>query len=111
MASKPSKRWDEDNLLIAIEEIKQGKLKAELEYGIPKSILFDNVTGKVKVGRRQGSKPALTKDDSEEQTLVQWALAMNKIGTRRQTVNKILDKDGRHNPFTDNQPLVVFLCM
>ena len=111
MVSKSTKRWDEDTLLTAVEEIKQGKLsyrKAELEYGIPKSTLCDHATGKVEIGRRQGLKPVLTRD--EEESLVQWALEMNEIGygqTRRQicdTIKKILDKDGRHNPFTDNRP-------
>lgn len=56
----------------------------------------------------KGPKPVLTKE--EEEGLVRWALEMNKIGygqTRRQiceTVKKILDKDGRHNPFVDNKP-------
>ena len=81
MVSKSTKRWDEDTLLTAVEEIKQGKLsyrKAELEYGIPKSTLCDHVTGKVEIGRRQGPKPVLTRD--KEESLVQWALEMNEIG-------------------------------
>ena len=93
MVSKSTKRWDEDTLLTAVEEIKQGKLsyrKAELEYGIPKSTLCDHTTGKVEIGRRQGPKPVLTRD--KEESLVQWALEMNEIGygqTRRQICDAV----------------------
>lgn len=107
--SKP--KWNEEELVKAIEDIKDNKLsyrKAELKYGIPKSTLCDYVSGKVEVGRRQGPQPVLSHD--EEKALVLWATEMTKIGygqTRRQiceTVKKILDKDGRQNPFVDNRP-------
>ena len=101
----------EDAILSAVEDIHSGKCsfrKAELKYGIPRSTLNDYTTGKVEVGKRQGPPPVLRKD--EEQCLVNWAIEMNKIGygqTRRQVcemVKKILDKDGRPNPFKDNRP-------
>ena len=48
--------------------------------------------------------------ECEEQELVDWAVEMGRIGygwTREQMsmmVKKILDKDGRQNPFVDNRP-------
>ena len=101
----------EDAIHNAVEDIRSGKCsfrKAELKYGIPRSTLNDYTTGRVEIGKRQGPQPVLRKD--EELYLVNWAVEMNKIGygqTRRQIcemVKKILDKDGRPNPFKDNRP-------
>ena len=101
----------EDAVHNAVQDIRSGKCsfrKAEQKYGIPKSTLNDYTTGRVEIGKRQGPQPVLRKD--EEPYLVNWAVEMNKIGygqTRRQIcemVKKILDKDGRPNPFKDNRP-------
>lgn len=60
------------------------------------------------MGRRPGPLPVLTPD--EEKRLVEWAVEMAKIGygqTRHQIcemVKKIIEKDGRPNPFKDNRP-------
>ena len=101
----------EDVIHNALDDLCSGKCsfhKAELKYGIPKSTLNDYTTVRVEIGKRQGPQPVLHKD--EEQYLVNWTIEMNKIGygqTRRQIyemVKKILDKDGRPNPFNDNRP-------
>lgn len=70
--------------------------------------LHDHTHGKVKHGKPPGPPPVLT--PPEEQMLSDWVFDMAKIGYGRSTeelkivVKKILDKDGRKNPFTDNKP-------
>ena len=99
-----------DELHMAIERIEKGELsyrKAHSMYGIPRSTLHDQVVGKVLSNQ---SRPATILTPAEESMLVQWSLHMADIGygrTREQlclTVKKILDKDGRQNPFWDNFP-------
>ena len=108
MTSKASYSLEE--LDIAVQRIKEEGLsyrKAAAQYGIPRSTLYDHVTGKA-VSSKRGPPTVLT--TAEEQMLVDWALHMADIGyghTREQlcaTVKEILDKDGRENPFTDNYP-------
>ena len=104
-------KWNTETLCQAIEEIKDKKLsyrEAEAKYHIPRSTLGDYITGKAQIGRKQGPQPVLTQD--EELALATWATEMAQIGygqTKRQileVVKKILDKDGRPNPFADNRP-------
>ena len=66
-----SKGSKEDAICNAIEDLRSGKCsfrKAELKYGIPRSTLNDYTTGRVEIGKRQGSQSVLRKD--EEQYLV-----------------------------------------
>ena len=64
--------------------------------------------GKVEIGSKQGPPTTLT--IAEEQKLVDYAIHMAEIGygrTREQicsTVKKIIDSDGRSNPFHGNKP-------
>ena len=82
--------------------------RAGKAFGVPKSTLYDDVKGKVEVERRPGPLTALTSD--EERMLVDWAAEMSRIGYGRtgqqicEIAKKILDKDKRPNPFTDNKP-------
>lgn len=81
---------------------------AQAKYGIPRSTLSYHALGKVTLGKKPGPSPVLYPE--EEKYLVQWTIDMYEIGysqTRQQvteTVEKILDKDGRPNPFKDNRP-------
>ena len=81
---------------------------AAAKYGIPRSTLSDHVLGKVELGKKPGPPPVLTPE--EEKYLVQWTIDMYEIEycqTGRQVtemIKKILDKDGRPNPFKDNRP-------
>ena len=95
---------------LAIERISNEDLsyhQAKLMYGIPRSTLYDKKTGKVSTSKRG---PSTVLSSSEENSLVQWMLHMADIGygcTREQVcliVKKMLDKDGRANPLTDNYP-------
>lgn len=106
----PAPSYSADELSTAIDRIEKKELsyrKAESMYGIPRSTLHDHVVGKATSSRRG---PATILTPAEENMLVQWSLHMADIGygrTREQlcmTVKKILDKDGRVNPFRDNCP-------
>ena len=110
MAKKDQGTPTEETLKLAIERISNEELsyrQAELMYGIPKSTLHDHKIGKVSTSKKG---PSTVLSSSEEDSLVQWILHMADIGygrTREQVcliVKKILDKDGRANPFTDNYP-------
>ena len=100
----------EEKMKLALDKIDSGELsyrQAQSMYGIPRSTLYDHKTGKVSTSKRG---PATVLTSAEEDMLVQWSLHMADIGygrTREQlclTVKKILDKDGRPNPFRDNYP-------
>ena len=77
-------------------------------YGIPRSTLHDRVQGKYNGNTKSGAKPVLT--EAEEKRLADWIILMSKIGygrTRKElvlTVKRILDDDGRPNPFKNNKP-------
>ena len=101
----------EERIAIAVDELNYGRLSyrgAQAKYGIPRSTLSDHALGKVTLGKKPGPSPVLTPE--EEKYLAQWTIDMYEIGygqTRQQVtemVKKILDKDGRPNPFKDNRP-------
>ena len=96
-------------MIAAIEDINLKKLSyREAASCIPRSTLFDHVSGKVEIGQRSGPLPVLT--PAEEKKLVQYTFNVSAIGygqTREQVlemVRKIVEKDGRSNPFKDNKP-------
>ena len=100
----------EERIAIAVDERNYGRLSyrgAQAKYGIPRSTLSDHALGKVTLGKKPGPSPVLTAE--EEKYLAQWTIDMYEIGyglTRQvnEMVKKILDKDGRPNPFKDNRP-------
>ncbi|XP_033726756.1 uncharacterized protein LOC117316324 [Pecten maximus] len=94
---------------MAIEMVTTNQMslrKASKTYGIAKSTLSDKVNLKTNV--TQIYKTALT--PAEENRLAEWAVNMAKIGYGRtknellETVKKIMDNDGRPNPFSNNKP-------
>ena len=104
-------KWSVDTLLQALDDIQSNGLSfraAETKYNIPKSTLNDYATGKSLAGCKPGPASVLTAE--EERKLVDWAVEMATIGygqSKRQIcemVKKIVDKDGRPNPFKDNRP-------
>ena len=97
----------EECIAIALDELNYRRLtycSAQAKYGIPRSILSDHTLEP----KRPGPPPVLT--TKEEKYLVQWTIDMYEIGygqTRQQVmemVKKLLDKNGRPNPFKDNRP-------
>ena len=107
MASGGWSPKDLENAIALVREKGASFRAASEAYGIPKSTLHDHFTGKAKRVVR-GPTPYLT--PAEEQELADWAVQMGRIGygrTREQisaAVKKLLDKDGRQNPFVDNRP-------
>ena len=102
--------WNQDDLEKALALIKDHHAsfrEASQAYGIPKSTLHDHYSGK---SNRSKCCPTPYLTECEEQELVDWAVEMGRIGygrTREQVsmmVKKLLDKDGRQNPFVDNRP-------
>ena len=81
---------------------------AARKWGIPKSSLYDRVSGKVEYYRRSGPPTVLTKE--EETRLAEWLVEMKKRGCAFSKndifhhVKKMLDDDQRETPFTNNRP-------
>ena len=104
--------WKSEHLEMAITEVQEGNIsvrKASEKYGVPKSTIYDHASLKVKeVTSRPGPSPVLKKEEEEE--LVQWTIKMAEVGygqCKQQVcimVKKLLDENGRPNPFTDNYP-------
>ena len=112
MACKGSSKqeWSHEDLDKAFELSKRRKYINQdccTELWNPKSTLHDHCSGKVK-----GSKcgPPTILSNVEELKLAAWAMEMASIGyghTRVQMsemVKRLLDEDGRPNPFVDNYP-------
>ena len=72
------------------------------------STIHDHASLKVKEVSHPGPSPVLTSE--EERELVQWIIKMAEIGyghCRQQVfamVKRLLDQNGRGNPFTNNLP-------
>lgn len=77
-------------------------------YELPRTTLQDKVHNRVPDVGRPGPKPVLTQ--AEEEALSKYIKYMSQIGYGRvkdellDIVQKILRKDGRPNPFTDDRP-------
>ena len=75
-------------------------------YAVPRETLFDKVAFRTPMV----ATPKTVLTPAEEKMLVDWAIHMGRIGYCRtrgellDTVKKILDSDGRKNPFTKNRP-------
>ena len=104
-------KYSKADLEVAVTKVTDKKLtlrQAEAVYGVPKSTLSDYVSGKVKLGQCQGPPTVLSAE--EEGKLARWALEMAAIGYGRSkeqillTVQKIVEKDQRPNPFKDGKP-------
>ena len=104
-------KYSKADLEVTVTKVTDKKLtlrQAEAVYGVPKSTLSDYVSGKVKLGQCQGPPTVLSA--KEEGKLARWALEMAAIGYGRSkeqillTVQKIVEKDQRPNPFKDGKP-------
>ena len=79
-----------------------------MKYGIPRNTIHDHASLKVKEVSHPGPSPVLTSE--EERGLVQWVIKIAEIGydqCRQQVctmVKRLLDQNGRANPFTNNLP-------
>ena len=88
MAAKPRHNWAQEDLVTALNAIKEDKLslrEAAAKYGIPKSTIYTYTSGKSVIGKRPGPSTILT--PTEEKKLVEYALHMSEIGYGRTKVN------------------------
>ena len=85
-----------------------GYKKASMTFNVPKSTIFDKVKGNTPMNCTSGTHPVLNVE--EEGRLADWMIDMSKIGygrTRQElldTVQKIIQADGRPNPFKNGRP-------
>lgn len=110
--AKYKRKWTDEIMEAAVHDVKSGRLSyraASVKYDIPHTTIRDHSTGASTTGCRPGTKPILSFE--EEEALAQWCIEMNYIGygkTKEQlkdTVKKILDKEGRKVPiFKNNRP-------
>ena len=105
-------KYSPTKMAAAIEMVKGGvmsKRQASTTYGVPRTTNLDKIAGRVPVERTApGTKPVLT--NAEETLLADYLKLMASIGyplSREELlleVKKILDVDGRNNPFKNNKP-------
>ncbi len=84
------KNWNDDNLHRACEAIHKGTSvrRAAEEYNIPKSTLYDYVSGRVVFGAKSGPKSYLT--STEEEEMVNFLGGMASLGYSR-TVTQVIE--------------------
>ena len=88
---RPNKRkeWHEDSMKAAIQTVEDGQSvsKAARDHGVPKTTLYDRISGRVKHGVNPGPRPYLSNE--EEKELRSYLKQCSKIGcgkTRRDVV-------------------------
>ena len=110
------RKYDVELVDQAANVVKSGGLslgEAARRYQIPKTMLHDRIKKRYS-STHIGVKCVLA--PSEEKRIADWALHMSKIGygrTRQElagVVKKIIDDDGRANPFLNNKPGRQWLC-
>ena len=96
---KNLKEWYDDSIKAAIQAVEEGQSvsKAARDHGIPKTTLYDHISGKVIHGVNPGPRPYLSNE--EEKELGSYLKQCSKIGwgkTRQDVVaivqNTALDK-------------------
>ena len=104
------RNYSQEDLTNAVEAIQNGLSfrKAVEQFGVPKTTLMDYSKRETTDMKRIGPPTVLTQE--EEDILVHWLKTCTDRGFPRQEENlvrevqKILDADGRDNPFIDNKP-------
>ena len=68
------RNWDETSLMNAMVAVERGVSlrRASEMYRVPKSMLYDHVTGKVSFGARSGPDPYLSVEEEEELCNFLW---------------------------------------
>ena len=97
-----------NNAVAMVKNQSMSLRQAANAYSIPKSTLSNKVLGKTSIECKSGPATVLSK--AEENQLADWLVNMAKMGFGRtknellDTVKRIIEKDGRPNPFTNNRP-------
>ena len=104
--------YTHDNLCRAVQAVKDSRMsvpQAAASYGVPRSTISDKILNKTSLDKcTPGPNTVLAHE--EEEHLAKWAIQMAKIGYGRtkqellDTVQTIMNADGRHNPFKNNRP-------
>ena len=111
VSAKIYRQYDPVSLASALEAVRGGSMSqraAARAFCVPKTTLADKLAGRVPDVAQSGPQTVLT--SAEESVLVEYVNLMARIGfpIKRQElsseVKKILDIDGRKNPFKDNKP-------
>ena len=105
------RRYTNDDLMRAVEAVRKGasKNRAAKDFGVPITTIKDRIAGRISLKTTtSGPQPVLSNE--EEKVLVKWILDMGNAAFPvtalkiRLEVKKIIDKDGRITPFTNNLP-------
>lgn len=110
MSKKTGAKYSVDKLMEAMKAVKEGSTQfaAAKKYGIPRSTLFNKISGKSQVGKKPGHGTVLT--IIEEKFIEKWILCLADRGfpvVKRQLLNSIqmyLNSNKRITPFTNNFP-------
>lgn len=94
----------------AVQAVREGssQFAAAKMFGIPRSTLFNKVTGKSEIGKKSG--PGTVLSSKEEDFIEKWVLCLADSGfpvVKRQLLHSIqlyLNANKRKTPFTDNLP-------
>ncbi|XP_071505566.1 tigger transposable element-derived protein 6-like [Diadema antillarum] len=105
-------KYTAESLQEALTRVKGGELsqrQAAKEYGIPRSTIYDKITGRRPEGiNKPGPSPYFSM--AEEARISKWAVKMSKLGYGRNTqhitkmAQNIVNEDGRETPFKDGRP-------
>lgn len=68
MPRSKRKLWTEENMLAAIEAVKDGESvrKAAMDFNVPKSTLGDRVSGRTEHGKKSGPEQILALEDEKK---------------------------------------------
>lgn len=107
---KQNKKYTEQQLLSAVQAVKNGSTQcaAAKKFSIPRSTLFNKITGKTLMGKKPGPRTVLLPE--EEQTIEKWVFRLAVRGfpvTKRQLLRSIqlyLNINKRKTIFNDNLP-------
>ena len=80
MPRSKRKLWTEENMLAAIEAVKDGESvrKAAMDFNVPKSTLGDRVSGRTEHGKKSGHEQILALED--EKKLAAYLIDVSKQG-------------------------------
>ncbi|XP_064641188.1 uncharacterized protein LOC135496014 [Lineus longissimus] len=112
-AAKGRKRQDyrQETMDLALKKVREEGMairEASRVYELPRTTLQDKVHNRTPDVGKPGPKPVLTQ--AEEEELTKYVKYMSQIGHGRvkeellDIVQKIIEKDGRPNPFKDGRP-------
>lgn len=109
-AAKSKEKYTQQQLICAIQEVKNGSTQfaAAKKYNIPRSTLYNKISGKTLMGKKSG--PGTVLSSEEEIIIKKWMFALGERGfpvTKDQLLRSIqlyLNISKRKTIFTNNFP-------